>query len=214
MLPRLAIFDMDGLIFDSERLFSSELAKTMNGYGYTLTDENYIRTLGRSLDDARMLMKEMYGDDYPFDEISALTRERVSKMTPQIKPGIIGLLDFFRGNDVKCCVASSTARRYVLKNLTDSGLNEYFSFVIGGEEVGRSKPEPDIFLAALKHDGDQISPAEALVLEDSESGVRAAINAGIPVICIPDMKELPKELLPKTLFTAKSAFEVRTFFRD
>ena len=236
MLPQLAIFDMDGLIFDSERLFSSELAVTMNEYGYRLTKENYIRTLGRSFDDARILMKEMYGEDYPFDEISNITRKRVSELTPDIKPGIPELLDFFKNNGVECCVASSTAGRYVVENLENTGLKNYFSFVVGGEEVERSKPAPDIFLAALKKAGTPnisdstlslsgrsgsgnalsngsgaLPPDSALVLEDSESGVRAAISAKIPVICIPDMKELPKELIPKTLLTAKSAREVLDF---
>ncbi len=218
-LPTLAIFDMDGTLFDSERLFSDKLKIVMAEYGYTLTTENYARTLGRARDDSRILMKEMYGKDYPFDEISDKARQIAAKAASSgelvIKPGIPELLEHFKKNGVISCVASSSTSDYVNKLLLISKLNEYFSFVIGGEQIERSKPEPDIFLAALStynRSHSRIEPSNCLVIEDSDAGIEASSRAGIPVVCIPDMKTPPKHLADKCVRVAESAFDLIKIF--
>lgn len=206
-MPELVIFDMDGLIFDSERLFMREMNNVMKNYGYSITEEQYVSLLG--LCDGMLIskMKEMFGDDYPFKEISSKTREKTTLCAKngelKIKDGIIELLKFFKEHNVPCTVASSTYAVHVKKYLEISGIDSYFKDITGGDSVKRSKPEPDIFLIACKKFG--IKPENALVLEDSENGITAAYRAGIPVVCIPDMKYPDEEHLKKTALCLKTA---------
>ena len=198
--PKLVIFDMDGLIFDSERLFMRELKKVMKDYGYELTEEIYIRLLGLNSDLLKEEMLGIYGEDYPIAEISIKARENVTVCARNgdltVKEGIRELLEFLENENIPCTVASSTGIRYVKEYLQIAGLDGYFSDITGGESVKRSKPEPDIFLKACEKFG--VKPKDALVLEDSENGIRAAHAAGIRVVCIPDMKYPSREFLNMT----------------
>lgn len=185
--PKLVIFDMDGLIFDTENLFMRELGIVMREYGYELTREKYIQCLGLASGMVREKMASFYGDDYPYEEISEETRRRIGEISMTeglpVKDGVRELLEFLNGRGILCRVASSTSSEFVRAYLAASGLDKYFDDIIGGEMAERSKPSPDIFLKAL---GDEKREC-ALVLEDSENGIRASHAAQIPVICIPDM---------------------------
>ena len=209
-LPRLAIFDMDGLIFDTERLFMAEKHKILKDYGYPARKEDYIQTIGLAGTQLKNKLRELYGPQYPADEISRKTRDAVNRQIeasgPDVKPGIETLLKWFRIHGIICCVASSTKHVYVEHYLTLAGLDNYFSYIIGGDEVSRSKPEPDIFLAACARG--QFSPADALVFEDSENGILAASAAGIPVVCIPDLKQPDPDIAEKAVVILASADQV------
>lgn len=206
--PQKVIFDMDGLIFDSERIFMRELGEAMKGYGYEMRREDYIKTLGLTGKALSDMTRGIYGEDYPHEKLSRMAREKVDEIALNgempVKQGITKLLEFLKANNIPCAVASSTHTRYVKKYLDIAGLLKYFDAVIGGDMVSRSKPEPDIFLAAL----DKTLPQNALVLEDSENGIIAASRAGIPVICIPDMAFPRDEIRSLALAVAESAQDV------
>lgn len=200
-----AIFDMDGLIFDSERAFMRCLGEVMREYGYTLTDEIYIGTIGLSAKAADARMKGIYGADYPFDEISKRARSLMvqnAKNGLDVKRGIEHLLARLNEREIECCVASSSDTVYVKQYIKDAGLDKYFTDYTGGDRVSRSKPEPDIFLYALG----TAAADEAVIFEDSENGVKAGLAAGIRVICIPDMKPLCAELTEKVYAVAADGF--------
>lgn len=215
-LRELVIFDMDGLIFDTERLFMDEKNKILAEYGYPAREEDYIQTIGLAGENLAAKLAELYGEDYPADEISAKTRENVTAYMevhgPEVKPGIRQLLEWLRTKHIPCCVASSTLREHVEHYLALAGLSSYFSFVIGGAEVKRSKPAPDIFLACCTHYDTQ--PQQALVLEDSENGVLAAAAGGIPVLCIPDLKEPAPQIAQKAAAVLKSAEDVIAYLEN
>lgn len=212
--PELVIFDMDGLIFNTERLFMSKKAGVLKEYGYEARDEDYIRTMGTAGQQLLDILHEIYGPDYPAAEISSKTREIVNAEIEanglEIKPGIKELLQWLQSKNIPCCVASSTNHIYVENYLRQAGLLEYFSHIIGGDEIRRSKPEPDIFLAACGYF--HTAPARALVLEDSENGILAAWNAGIPVICIPDLKMPSPDIAQKTADIVNTADKVIRLF--
>ena len=205
---RLAIFDMDGLIFDSERMFMEKLDKAMSERGYTLTLEVYLSMLGANAESCMETMKSYYGQDYPYKEISDAARaafnDDARKNGMPVKPGIPELLEFLKAQGIKCAVASSTESEFVREYLEISGLDKFFDIVIGGDMVGRSKPAPDIFLKAGETAGAE--PSEAVVLEDSENGIKAAVNGGIPVIWIPDMKRHGEEIVSLCAATAADGF--------
>ena len=199
MKPKLVIFDMDGLIFDSERAHMEVIREVMKEYGYKLTEEDYVKTLGLSKDDTRTIMLGIYGQDAPYREIAAEARRRLNAKAAReslpVKPGIPELLQALKENGIPACVASSSPRPTVEVYLSSSGLADRFEYVITGDDIGHAKPDPDIFLRCCRHF--QVHPAEALVLEDSENGILAAANGSIPVICIPDMKEPDSEYAEK-----------------
>ena len=145
-LPELVIFDMDGLIFDTERLFMNKKAEILKEYGYEAKKEDYIRTLGTAGKHLLDILYEIYGKDYPADEISRKTRrlvtDEIEKNGPSVKPGINALLEWLRNKAIPCCVASSTQHIYVEAYLKRAGLADYFSRIIGGDEISRSKPDP------------------------------------------------------------------------
>lgn len=215
-LPKLAIFDMDGLLFDTERLFMRLKGVNMAKYGYSQTEEEYVRTLGLNGEALHKVLIDTYGEAYPADEISAQTRkdenEYLDKYGPSVKKGIPELLAFFKERGVPCCVATATqgynARRYIER----AGLTPYFAFIIGGDEIRHSKPDPEIFLACCKRQ--ETAPEDALVFEDSENGILAAFNGHIPVICIPDMKYPAPEFAEKTACILNSADEMIGKFSD
>ncbi|MGM9937677.1 MAG: HAD family hydrolase [Candidatus Ornithomonoglobus sp.] len=211
--PQKVIFDMDGLIFDSERVFMRELRAVAKNYGYDITEEKYVQTLGLTGDALLKKKTEQYGADYPHYELSRLTRARVDAIALNeglpVKPGIRELLIFLNDSGIPCAVASSTHTEYVEKYLEASGLRLYFDTVTGGDMAERSKPEPDIFLIAAG----STPPGRALVLEDSENGIIAASRAGIPVICIPDMAYPAKEIKQLTAGVVSSAADVIDIIR-
>lgn len=207
------IFDMDGLIFDTERLFMREQQKIVKEYGYELTEEMYITMLGLTDEALSEVLIKHFEKGYPEREVTSRVRARLAEIAETeglpVKPGIKELLEFLNGEGIECVVGSSTHTKYIRSYLKTAGLDGYFSSIIGGETVKRSKPAPDIFLKAL---GDTPKD-EALVLEDSENGIRAAFAAGIPVICIPDMVKHSPEVLSMTVGEADDAYKVIDIIR-
>ena len=205
---RLVIFDMDGLIFDTERLFMETQAPILEKYGYKQKKENYVKTLGIAGENLKHTLHEIYGLDYPDEVISNETRAMVNSIIENngvaIKPGIKELLQVLYNKKIPCAVASSTRTEIVKKYLNRAGIDNYFNFVIGGDMVTESKPNPEIFLKAWK--SANVPLEAALILEDSENGLLASKNAGIPSICIPDLK------YPEPIFASIPAYIVETGF--
>lgn len=190
------IFDMDGLLFDTEQLFMEQLAIVMKEQGYILTREVYCKSLGLAGEQLKELMIAAYGERYPFEECGAESRRRVSMVADtvglRIKPQITELLNWLKAHHIRCAVASSTESEHVEEYLKKSGIRSYFSTVIGGDMVERSKPNPEIFLLACEKLG--VAPDASVVLEDSENGIYAAHRAGTAVVCVPDLKEPDKSV--------------------
>ena len=183
-------------------------------YGYTQQKDDYIHTLGTCGQQLLDILHRLYGDDYPAEEISqkcrTLVTEKIRRDGPPVKPGIPELLAWFASNNIPCCVASSTKHDIVVEYLRLAKLDKNFAFVIGGDQVQRSKPNPDIFLAACQRT--DIKPEHALVLEDSENGILAASNANIPVVCIPDLKVPSEEIAKKTAAIVPDATAIISLF--
>lgn len=213
-LPKLAVFDMDGLLFDSERILMEENAKVMAEHGYEQKFSDYVRTIGTAGDTFFNTLYEIYGDDYPAAEIAGESSRRclerlLSEGVP-VKEGIPELLQYLKDRSVPCCVATSTKRPSAEAMLEKAGIRAYFSYVVTGGDVSRSKPDPDIFLLACEKGG--VSPADACVFEDSQNGVLAAYRAGIPVLCIPDLKEPEPYYAEKATKVVRSALDVPPLF--
>lgn len=196
---KACLFDMDGLIFDTERSFMEQLALVMGERGYRLTREIYGDTLGLSGEELRDRMTGYYGPEYPFQEISREARERLNRVAETVglwmKPEISSILAYLQERNVLCAVASGTRSDMVRKYIEICGLDGYFQAMVGSEQVAASKPAPDIFLLAAE--SLQVAPEHCVVLEDSENGIRAGKAAGCITICVPDMKGPGEEVFPE-----------------
>lgn len=190
------VFDMDGLIFDSERAgFEcwSEVAKT---YGFNDITALYRECIGCSRVRVEKLVKGAFGEDFPFDrfrqQVFELYTERYGGGRMPLKSGAREILAYLKEKGKKTALASSSDREMVLRLLDGAGLTEYFDKIVAGDMVTRSKPEPDIFLAACRLLG--TAPERTVAVEDSYNGIRAAHAGGLRPVMVPDMLPADEEM--------------------
>lgn len=186
---KTVIFDLDGLLMDTESGYFNAYVDLMAKYGKIFTLETYIeRYIGGTALNNAVLMVEDYGlpisADEMFHYVVDSDQERVDKGIPA-KKGARELLDYLKENGYQCVIASSSLPERARQMLKRNDMEEYFSVEVFGPDVKHSKPAPDIFLKAAEKSNTDVS--ECLVLEDSRLGIEASHAAGIKVICIPDL---------------------------
>lgn len=190
------IFDMDGTMFDTERI-SSEVWKKAGEILHLDIDDAFIQTfIGRNPVAVRQTFLDKYGTDFNYDEIRALHATETRKILDQegipLKEGLIWLLEYLKREKIPAAVATSTERAVAEYNIKKAGVYDYFSAFMYGDMIEIGKPNPDVFLKAAKLLGQ--NPEECLVLEDSVAGVLAGKAAGCAVIYIPDIVIVPEEV--------------------
>jgi len=190
------IFDMDGLMLDTERIARRMWRQVLRECGYTLTDDMYAAFIGLTPRDARLLMYETFGDDLPLGACEAraneVYRDIIERDGVPLKRGLTDCLDFLDTTTVTTAVATSTERRFAVPLLKQTNLFHRFHAVVTGDNIVRGKPAPDIFLVAAERLS--ASPGECIVLEDSLPGIHAARNAGMIPIMIPDLVSPPDDI--------------------
>ena len=190
------VFDMDGVIFDSEVKVVECWQDIAAKYHIEDIEDTCRGCLGLNREAAKNVFQKRYGSDFPYDvyksEMSELFHERYSDGRLPLKPGVKGLLTYLKEHGKKIALASSTRSELVRRELNDAGLLSFFDVVIGGDMVTRSKPEPDIFLKACEELN--ILPEYVYGIEDSYNGIRALSAAGIRAIMVPDMVEASDEM--------------------
>lgn len=190
------IFDMDGVIFDSELLVIKCWQVVADKYGIKNIEDTCHKCLGLNKDATKELMLGVYGADFPYDEykaeMSALFHEQAAGGKLPMKPGVTGLLQTLKKNGRKIALASSTRKAVVEQELQDAGILPYFDRVICGDMVKRSKPEPDIYLEACRQI--HVMPEQAYAIEDSYNGIRSAHAAGLHPIMVPDLAPVTEEM--------------------
>lgn len=204
------IFDMDGLMFDTENLGMLAMQEVYAKYGYTVTKDIYLELVGTNGQVSLEILQSHFGKNFPSQQLDIETHEKLDELIRKdglpIKKGLINLLEHLKKHNIPCAIASSTNHDRVLDYLKMAKIDQYFQFIIGGNEVTKTKPFPDIFLKALQKAN--IEADNALVLEDSKNGILASHKAGIPVICVPDMKVHEKQINDLCLAVLPSLDEV------
>ncbi len=189
-----AIFDMDGLLFDTERLFQESWEVMAGRFGQVHNPAFPPAVAGTSGDSMREVIRRYYPAVDPqafMDGCIGRTAEIIRRELPE-KPGMREILALFREHGVKMAVASSSRRDMVEDNLRRAGILDCFGTVVSGQEVLHGKPAPDIFLLAARRLG--LPPEDCYVFEDGVNGARAGIAAGCAAVMIPDLTPPTEDL--------------------
>ena len=214
MRVKNVIFDLDGLLFDSERTVFEIYSNIAKEKGKKLAFEVFIRDLaGRSSAHNCSYIAGLCGGRLSASEIEKRFRELETEAVDRgipLKSGARELLSCLSKMGVSMMIVSSGERARAEKMLSKAGIEEFFSGSVYGEELKSSKPSPDIFLHALRISG--YPAGDSVILEDSEAGIEAAVSAGIRVICIPDMK-MPSNA-DRAFRVMKDLLEVMDFLRE
>jgi HAD superfamily hydrolase (TIGR01509 family) len=209
-----AIFDVDGLMLDTERIAKSAWQKALAEWDLTISDELYRNLVGRNIHDVKLLLRDHFGDGFPLDRAYEKKhhhmQQHISNYGILIKPGLIDLLDFLKSAGVKMAVASSSPSNFVNEKLTSVGIRSRFKTIVCGDQIRHGKPAPDIFLEVARELGAQ--PSQCVVLEDSEAGIRGASAAGMLPIMIPDMKEPSPEVANLAFRVLHSLHDAKSIF--
>jgi HAD superfamily hydrolase (TIGR01509 family) len=203
------VFDMDGLMLDSERVSQDIWQQVTQDFGFNLPVNEYRRIIGTSAEQTSQVIQELLGPDAPVMAMHAEKRRRLEHhvRTTGIghKPGLLELFNALEARGLPKAVATSTQRHMALLKLETAQILDRFQAVVGGDEVEQGKPAPDLFLRAAELL--TIAPERCLALEDSINGARAAHAAGMRLIVIPD-------LLPPTPEVQRMAWRILPSLHD
>lgn len=211
-----AIFDMDGLMFDTEKLLVRFWCQAAAEYGYNMTFENVlsIRSLSRKY--SIPLLKGIFGEQFEFEQIRARRIELMNSYIDEngfdIKAGLFQLLDHLKEHNYKIAVATATDLQRSSVYLKRAGVYEYFDAIVCGNMVKNGKPEPDIYIAAADKLG--LAPRECAALEDSPNGLRSAYAAGCHTIMIPDLSQPDDEVKPFLNAVYETLDKAVDFFKE
>jgi HAD superfamily hydrolase (TIGR01509 family) len=189
------VFDMDGLLLDSERPTRDAWLQAAAALGVPLSEADYLGVVGLNHVDSQARMLTLFGGDAARLAAARAQADAALAAGPpfEAKPGARRLLGSLRDARIPCAVASSTHLAEVQRRLRRIGLLDHFAAVCGGDEVRHGKPAPDLYTLALARLG--ASPQHALAFEDSGHGVQAALAAGLATVAVPDLKAPAAEWL-------------------
>lgn len=215
MQYQAVVFDMDGVIFDTERLvieFWKEVAKKHN---IPNVEHTCIQCLGTNRVRTREIFLENYGADFPYDpyraEVTELFNTHYKGVPLPTKPGIRELLNYLQEQDIKVGLASSTAQHLVRDEIGTAGLLPYFQTLVCGDMVEHSKPAPDIFLKACEILN--AAPTKSIAIEDSFNGIRSAHCAGMTPIMVPDQVQPTDEIRALAFHVMPSLLDVLNWLK-
>ena len=201
---KAVIFDMDGLMIDSERVTFEGYQEVLKELSLTMSEEFYKSLLGKPIRDIHQRFYDVYGKDFPVEDVIKkvhlyMEKRFINEGVP-VKQGLIELLQYLQSHNYKTIVATSSHRNRVDQILSLANITQYFDDSICGVLKSCEKLSVDT--------------SQAIVLEDSEAGIQAAYSAHIPVICIPDMKYPEENYANKTTKILSSLDQVIDYLKE
>lgn len=208
-----AVFDMDGLMFDTEALIQRTWDIVGPRMGYGKMGHNIYNTLGMNAARRKRYFQDTYGEDFPFETFTDNYRKEyyfyIEEHGVPIKEGLFEVLDWMKRKELKLALATGSSETNATNLLKKAGCYEYFDYMIFGNMITKSKPDPEIFIKACQ--GLNIPCEEAIALEDSRYGLQSAVNGGLMAIMIPDLLKSVGEVEEKIDAKLKSLREVPDF---
>ena len=207
--PAAIVLDMDGTLLDTEPLAARAWGDAAAALGLAFDPALPFRLIGRGFADCRALIALHHGDDYPTDRLMAGWHAAYDAIVEReglaLKPGVDALFAWLDAEGIARAVATSTRRERALAKLAKVALSARLHALVGGDEVARGKPAPDIFVEAAARL--RVAPSDCVVLEDSDAGALGAIAAGMIPIVIPDLKPPSPEVLRSDPLVVESIHE-------
>lgn len=212
-MQKTVIFDLDGVIFDSETVvlggwrYAAEIMKIDD------IDRLFLQAVGTNHAQTEEMMKQELGEDFPYDELRKYSGVYFRKFTAEsglpVKTGVRELLGYLKEQNYKIGLASSSGMEYIKRELERAGLIDYFSIIVSGDQFVHSKPEPDIYLTACEKIGTR--PQEAYAIEDSYNGIISASRAGMHPIMVPDLLPPTETMRKLSEMICENLHEVRKY---
>src|ERR1700759_1524555 len=203
------VFDMDGLLFDTESLYRDATVAAAREAGHDMPLELYLSTIGTPLQGTREIFEAHYGAGFGFDDLWANAKQRFAaelETRLRLKAGAIELLALLDELALPRAIATSSHHEHARHHLAAFGLTDRFHAIIAHGDYARGKPHPEPFLKAAERLG--VEPARCLALEDSLNGVRAASDAGIMTIMVPDLLRPTAEMQTLCIHIAADLHDV------
>jgi HAD superfamily hydrolase (TIGR01509 family) len=211
----IIIFDMDGLMFDTERISISAWKKAGEEFDYNIEEKHCVETIGLYFKNGEEIFKNYFGENFPFLEIRELKEKYVFKYIEEngvpVKDGLYDLLNYLEQKDILKGLATSTVRKKTEKLLEMANIKNRFDYILCGDEIINGKPDPDIF-NCLAHKAN-CCKSECIVLEDSENGIIAASKAEMKPVFIQDIKKLTEDSKKLLFKEFKSLLEFNDYLK-
>ena len=213
---KAVIFDMDGVIFDTERVYLNLWDKVFRKHGYKLNSEDYISVMGKGREVVKSTFLSIYGEDLPIDimykEKDQLLYSAVERNEVPVKDGAIDLLKYLKKSGIKIALATSAKKERAYKQLEASKLLEVFDCIVTKENVNLLKPNPDIFIKAseiLKE-----KPNNCIVVEDSRAGIEAAYKGNMIPFHVEDLAVADNRITKYTKYLFKDCGQILEFMKS
>lgn len=213
---KAVIFDMDGVIFDTEKVLMKCWEQAGNEFGICIENKHLSKMRGSNINTGKVIFEGMFGKDIDFFKIrerrEILKDEYILKNGIPIKEGIEDLLIYIKNQGIKIGLATSTIEKIATKYLKEANLYKYFDTIVCGDMIQNSKPSPDIYLEACKILN--VKPKEALVFEDSRNGIWAGHNAGCDVVMVVDIDDMYEDTEDKIITKIDSYEQAINFLKN
>ena len=213
------VFDMDGVLFDSERACLSCWEQAAESLGLPGIRDVFFRCIGTNLMQTRQILSCAYAREHGkgiiesmLEKSDRLFREEFGGGRLPVKPGVRELLSFLSEKGVPTGLASSSERRKITEALDGAELTGFFSCIISGDAVKISKPDPEIYLLACREM--ELIPGETFAIEDSRNGIRSAHAAGMRPVMVPDLIPPDEEMRLLSSRICGDLFEVKAYLED
>ncbi len=216
MIYSAAIFDLDGLVLDTETVSHLTWQRALADFDFTLDEDLYRKVIGCPVRNIEEAFIAAFGKDFPAQKVTGRRaqyfQQHIAEHGITLKPGLTELLAFLDEIKLPKAIATSSGTELATLKLTVSGLIDKFDAVVCGDQIKNGKPAPDIFLAAAEKLN--APPQQCLVLEDSDNGLLAAHAAGMTTIIIPDLKQPDDDVTDLAHRVFQSLHDVIPFLQE
>ncbi|MBS0547212.1 MAG: HAD family phosphatase [Proteobacteria bacterium] len=212
---KAALFDMDGLLIDSEAIYIKAMQAAARSLDREMSLDFCHSMIGIPRAECNVMIQELYGEGFDIHELRAVYSEHVRRMMEErvpIKAGVVEVLDLLAARGLPCGVATSALRATAESHLGRAGLLPRFATLVARDDVERAKPFPDIYLEAARRLG--VPPGNCLAFEDSSPGLTAAHAAGTMAIMVPDILQPSDEVRAKSLHVAADMVAVERLLKE